>query len=90
MRVHELAAEGRAIAARLRRPARGEVHEQGVVAWADGIARDIDRLMNALAASADARDAEVRSGTMSLRRKRGCVIVEGRVIHAGNLFKAPA
>jgi hypothetical protein len=87
MRVHEIAARGRSITAKLRRPARGEIAEQGVVVWADGLARELDLLFNELVRSADARDLEIRRGTMSVSRRSTMIVEGGRVLHAGNLFK---
>jgi hypothetical protein len=76
MKVHVIAADLRAIAARMRKDS---------VPHRD--AAELDKIANLLVASLEARELEVRAGTMTMQRRGGTVVSDGRVLDASNLFR---
>lgn len=89
MKVHEIAAEGRSIAARMRRAHGAEIRDQNAVEFLSERAGEIEKLMNQLAASLDARQAEIRLGQQAWPKGRpGRILAEdGRVITVESLFR---
>lgn len=87
MRVHVIAADLRAIAERMRRAHRKELRDQGAVEFLDERAGELDKIANLLVASLEARELELRAGTMTLQRRGETVVSDGRVITAANLFR---
>lgn len=91
MKVHELAAEGRAIAQRMRRAHGRDLRDQNAVEFLSERAGELDRLMDELVTSLDVRNAETRLGGArpNARAFGGVVEVDGKLITHETLFRRP-